>query len=94
MLRGITALTTMIDNNNGITYKRNFDELVWYQGWIYKDGQFIGEIFTNIEEGGYDLRKVEEIQLADDTVTTIFATVGHFETVCDAKSFVNQAGGL
>lgn len=85
---------TTIDNNNGITYERNFKELVWYQSWIYQDGQYIGEIFTNIDEGGYDLRKVKEIQLADDSVTAITETIAHFETVCDAKSFVNQAGGL
>jgi hypothetical protein len=93
MLRGNPPMTT-IDNNNGITYERNFKELVWYQSWIYQDGQYIGEIFTNIDEGGYDLRKVKEIQLDDDSVTVITETIAHFETVCDAKSFVNQAGGL
>lgn len=77
-----------------ITYERNLKELVWYQEWIYKNGQYIGEIFTNIDEGGYDLRKVKEIQIADGGVTEITETIAHFETVCDAKSFVNQAGGL
>ena len=87
-------MSTIIDNNNGITYERNFKELVWYQEWIYQDGQYIGEIFTNIVDGGFDLKKVKEIQIADDSVTTIVETIAHFETVCDAKSFVNQAGGL
>jgi hypothetical protein len=87
MLRGITPMST-------ITYERNFKELVWYQEWIFSDGQYIGEIFTNIEEGGYNLRKVKEIQLSDNGVTEIVETIAHFETVCDAKSFVNQAGGL
>lgn len=77
-----------------ITYERNLKELVWYQEYIYSDGQYIGEIFTNIDEGGYDLRKVKEIRIADGGVTEITETIAHFETVCDAKSFVNQAGGL
>jgi hypothetical protein len=87
-------MTTIVDNNNGITYERNLKELVWYQEWIYQNGQYIGEIFTNIDEGGYNLRKVKEIQIADNGITTIAETIAHFETVCDAKSFVNQAGGL
>ena len=87
-------MTTTIDNNNGITYERNQKELVWYQEWIYKNGQYIGEIFTNIDEGGYDLRKVKEIKIASNGVTSIVETIAHFESVCDAKSFVNQAGGL
>lgn len=87
-------MTTIVDNNNGISYERNLKELVWYQEWIYQNGQYIGEIFTNIEEGGYNLRKVKEIRIADNGVTTIAETIAHFETVCDAKSFVNQAGGL
>lgn len=87
-------MSTILDNNNGINYERNLKELVWYQEWIYKNGQYIGEIFTNIEEGGYDLRKVKEIQIADNGVTSIVETIAHFNTVCDAKSFVNQAGQL
>ena len=87
-------MTTTIDNNNGITYERNQKELVWYQEWIYQDGQYIGEIFTNIDEGGYDLRKVKEIQINSGGVTTIAEVIANFESVCDAKSFVNQAGGL
>lgn len=79
---------------SAITYERNLKELVWYQEYIFSDGQYIGEIFTNIDEGGYDLRKVKEIHIADNGVTEIVETIAHFETVCDAKSFVNQAGGL
>jgi hypothetical protein len=94
MLKGITPMTTIIDNNNGITYERNQKELVWYQEWIYQNGQYIGEIFTNIDEGGYDLRKVKEINISDNGVTTITEVIANFESVCDAKSFVNQAGGL
>jgi hypothetical protein len=37
---------------------------------------------------------VKEIHIANNGVTEIVETIAHFETVCDAKSFVNQAGGL
>jgi len=76
-------------NNNSITYERNTKELVWYQEYIYQDGSLIGEIFTDIENHGYNLRKLTPAGEA-----MIFQTVGHFETVSDAKSFVNQAGGI
>jgi hypothetical protein len=75
--------------NNGISYQRNFDELVWYQEYIYQDGNLIGEIFTDIENDGYNLRKLVECGEA-----MIFTNIAHFNSVCDAKSFVNQAGGL
>ena len=79
----------MIDNNNGLLYSRNQKELVWYQEHIYQDGALIGEIFTNIEDGGYNLRKL--IKTGEHL---IMQTIAHFNTVCDAKDFVNQAGGL
>ena len=75
--------------SNDITYKRNIDELVWYQEYIYQNDELIGEIFTNIDEGGYNLRKLEPCGEA-----MIFTNIAHFESVCDAKDFVNQAGGL
>jgi hypothetical protein len=78
-----------MDTNNGISYQRNLKELVWYQEYIYQDGNLIGEIFTDITEGGYNLRKLQECGEA-----MIFVNIAHFETVCDAKDFVNQAGGL
>jgi hypothetical protein len=79
----------MIDNNNGLLYSRNQKELVWYQEHIYQDGALIGEIFTNIEDGGFNLRKLT--QMGEHL---IMQTIAHFNTVCDAKDFVNQAGGL
>ena len=85
---------SQMTENNAITYERNFKELVWYQEWIFKNGQYIGELFTNISGGGYFLRKVKEIQLADNYVTTILENIAHFESVCDAKEFVNQSGTL
>lgn len=51
----------MIDNNNGLLYSRNQKELVWYQEHIYQDGALIGEIFTNIEDGGFNLRKLTQM---------------------------------
>ncbi len=72
-----------------IRYTRNLKELVWYQELIYKDDVFIGEIFTNINEGGYNLRKLVPCGEA-----MIFENIAHFETVCDAKEFVNQANGI
>ena len=79
----------MIDNNNGIWYTRNLKELVWYQEYIHQDGNLIGEIFTDIDGQGYNLRK-----LVPCGAVEIMETIAQFETVCDAKSFVNQAGGL
>ena len=49
----------------------------------------IGEIFTDIDGQGYNLRK-----LVPCGAVEIMETIAQFETVCDAKSFVNQAGGL
>jgi hypothetical protein len=72
-----------------ITYKRNLQELVWYQEYIYQDGDLIGEIFTNIDDGGYNLRK-----LIPCGVVEIMESIAQFKTVCDAKDFVNQANNL
>ena len=77
-----------------IRYTRNLKELVWYQELIYKDDEFIGEIFTNIEGDGYLLKKARNIIVDDSTPMYITETVAQFETVCDAKDFVNQANGI
>ena len=74
-----------------LTYKRNLNELVWYQEYIYKNDELIGEIFTNIDEGGYNLRHCVDVSLADDSVTEVMETIAHFTTVCNAKDFVNLA---
>lgn len=87
-----------MDNNNGLTYKRNFEELVWYQEFIFQDGNLIGEIHTDItEEGftqGYLLKKAHNIMVDDSTPLYATKTIAYFPTVNDAKTFVNQAGGL
>jgi len=64
-----------------------------YQEWIFKDGQYIGEIYGEVLEG-FELRKVKEIKLVADAAAVDLETIAHFSTVYDAKSFVNQAGGL
>lgn len=78
-----------VGDNHGITYERNFAELVWYQEQIFKNDELIGEIFTNIEDGGFNLRKLTNIGPCK-----IMQNVAQFETVADAKCFVNQAGNL
>jgi hypothetical protein len=74
-----------------ITYQRNMEDPA-YQEWIFKDGQYIGEIYGEVLDG-YELRKVSNIDISED-VTTDLETIAYFDTVYDAKSFVNQAGGL
>lgn len=64
-----------------------------YCEWIFLDGQYIGEIYGGVIEG-FQLRKVKEIKLAAGAAAVDLETIAYFDTVCDAKSFVNQAGGL
>jgi len=81
----------MIDNN-GITYEINHANPKYCE-WIFSNGQYIGDIYGSVMEG-YELRKVNEITLAAGASAVDLETIAHFESVCDAKSFVNQAGGL
>ena len=75
-----------------ITYDRNMADPAYCE-WIFKDGQYIGEIYGGVIEG-FQLRKVKEIQLAAGAAAIDLETIAHFDTVYDAKTFVNQAGGL
>ena len=75
-----------------ITYDRNMADPAYCE-WIFKDGQYIGEIYGGVIEG-FQLRKVKEIQLAAGAAAVDLETIAHFDTVYDAKTFVNQAGGL
>jgi hypothetical protein len=75
-----------------ITYDRNMADPAYCE-WIFKDGQYIGEIYGGVIEG-FELRKVKEIQLAAGAAAIDLETIAHFDTVYDAKTFVNQAGGL
>jgi hypothetical protein len=79
-------------NSNSIAYERNMADPN-YQEWIFVDGQYIGEIYGGVLEG-FELRKVKNIDLAAGAAAVDLETIAYFDTVCDAKSFVNQAGGL
>ena len=79
-------------NDNSISYERNMADPAYCE-WIFKDGQYIGEIYGGVIEG-FELRKVKEIQLAAGAAAIDLETIAHFDTVYDAKTFVNQAGGL
>jgi hypothetical protein len=81
-----------LDNNNGITYKINHANPKYCE-WIFSNGQYIGDIYGSVMEG-YELRKVNEIALTEGASKVKFETIAYFESVCDAKSFVNQAGTL
>lgn len=78
---------------NDILFKPNFKNTVWYHDYIYQSGVLIGEIHTDITEGGYNLRKLVPLEIVDGTVD-IMETVAHFANAQDAKQFVIQAGGL
>lgn len=79
-------------NDMSITYEMNFADPEYCE-WIFSDGQYIGEIHGTVLEG-YELRKVKEIKLAAGAAAVDLETIAHFQTVCDAKDFVNQAGQL
>ena len=79
-------------NDNSISYERNMADPAYCE-WIFLDGQYIGEIYGGVIEG-FELRKVKEIELAAGAAAVELETIAYFDTVCDAKSFVNQAGGL
>lgn len=76
-----------------ITYERNMLDPA-YQEWIFNDGQYIGEIYGHGGFGEYELRKVNVAELAAGATALQLETIAYFNTVCDAKSFVNQAGTL
>ena len=76
-----------------ITYERNMTDPNYCE-WIFSDGQYIGEIYGHGGFGEYELRKVNEIKLAAGAAAIDLETIAHFDTVCDAKCFVNQAGTL
>lgn len=75
-----------------ITYEMNFADPNYCE-WIFADGQYIGEIYGSVLEG-YELRKVNMINIDEYGSDVDLETIAYFQTVCDAKDFVNQAGGL
>ena len=64
-----------------ITYEMDWSQSN-YSEMIFSDGEYIGEINGSVLEG-YELRKFNVIE-----------PIAYFQTVCDAKDFVNQAGRL
>lgn len=75
-----------------ITYEMNHANPKYLE-WIFSDGQYIGDIYGTVMEG-YELRKVNNIDINDLGCDVDLETIAHFEAVGDAKDFVNQAGGL
>ena len=75
-----------------ITYEINFADSNYFE-WIFSDGQYIGEIYGTVLEG-YELRKVNMINIDEYGGDVDLETIAYFERVCDAKDFVNQAGTL
>lgn len=75
-----------------ITYDMNHADPNYCE-WIYSDGQYIGEIYGTVL-GGYELRKVNNINIDEWGSDIDLETIAHFEAVGDAKDFVNQAGTL
>ena len=75
-----------------ITYEMNFADSEYCE-WIFSDGQYIGEIYGSVMEG-YELRKVNMINIDEYGSDVDLETIAYFQTVCDAKDFVNQAGTL
>jgi hypothetical protein len=75
-----------------ITYEMNHADPKYCE-WIFSDGQYIGEIYGTVLEG-YELRKVNMINIDEYGSDVDLETIAHFEAVGDAKCFVNQAGGL
>lgn len=75
-----------------ITYEMNHANPKYLE-WIFSDGQYIGDIYGTVMEG-YELRKVNNIDINDLGCDVDLETIAHFEAVGDAKDFVNQAGAL
>lgn len=75
-----------------ITYEMNFADPKYCE-WIFSDGQYIGEIYGTVLEG-YELRKVNMVNIDEYGSDVELETIAHFQCVCDAKDFVNQAGTL
>lgn len=77
-----------IADTTGIKYQRNLN-FVLYNEVVYNNGEIIGAIYEDKENGGFSIKKIVETTTGPD-----YQFVGNFTTVCDAKEFINQAGGL
>lgn len=77
-----------IQDTTGIKYHRNLN-FVLYNEVIYNNGEIIGAIYEDKENGGFSIKKIVETDSGPD-----LNFVGNFTTVSDAKEFINNAGTL
>lgn len=77
-----------ITETTGIKYQRNL-KFVLYNEVVYLDGEVIGAIYEDKENGGFSIKKIIETETGPD-----YQFVGNFTTVSDAKEFINNAGTL
>ncbi len=72
----------------GVWYRRNLN-FVLYNEVVYVDDQIVGAIYEDKENEGFSIKKIVETDNGPE-----YQFVGNFENVSDAKSFINQAGGI
>ena len=77
-----------IQNTTGIKYHRNLN-FVLYNEVVYNNGEIIGAIYEDKENGGFSIKKIVETNSGPE-----YNFVGNFTTVSDAKEFINNAGTL
>ena len=74
--------------NAGVTYRRNLN-FVLYNEVVYVDDEIVGAIYEDKENEGFSVKKIVETDNGPE-----YKFIGNFENVSDAKSFINQAGGI
>ena len=72
----------------GVTYRRNLN-FVLYNEVVYVDDEIVGAIYDDKENEGFSVKKIVETDNGPE-----YQFIGNFENVSDAKSFINQAGGI
>ena len=77
-----------IQDTTGIKYHRNLN-FVLYNEVVYNNGEIIGAIYEDKENGGFSIKKIVETDSGPE-----YNFVGNFTTVSDAKEFINNAGTL
>ena len=77
-----------IQDTTGIKYHRNLN-FVLYNEVVYNNGEIIGAIYEDKENGGFSIKNIVETDSGPD-----LNFVGNFTTVSDAKEFINNAGTL
>ncbi len=72
----------------GVWYRRNL-QFNLYNEVVYVDDEIVGAIYEDKENDGFSIKKLVETDSGPE-----YQFVGNFETVSDAKAFIDQAGGL